>query len=174
MERITYNPHLYKAFDAYPYEISETMEALQFAMSYDDLNVQVWCMLGRVHMEQFQDYEAAKSCFEQAMSIDIEWPGIYPLFITVLFRTQDFDAAEKLICFADSIQKVHKGVLAFYEGRLREYKGQYKEAMRSYKRAGKYYTDKNTLTELEDEIQKVKKRIGKQEGKKKKKAKAKK
>ena len=42
------NNYLFKALDAYPYDLEETIEALTYALSYDEKNTVALCLMGRV------------------------------------------------------------------------------------------------------------------------------
>ena len=75
------NPYVTKAMDAYPYQLQETVEALTYALSYDEGNVLALVLLGRVYAEQMHNYSEAIRCYEEAMGCDMEAVIIYPYFV---------------------------------------------------------------------------------------------
>ena len=52
-----HNSYVFQAIDAYPYNLEETLEALNFALSYNEKDTQALCLMGRVYAEQLKDYE---------------------------------------------------------------------------------------------------------------------
>jgi tetratricopeptide (TPR) repeat protein len=77
---MTTNKYYFQALDNFPYNLEETMQALNYALSYDDHNAESLCLLGRVYSEMLQDYETAKSYFEEAMQVKLDSVST-PLFI---------------------------------------------------------------------------------------------
>ena len=67
----TVDKYLFQALDNYPYSLEETIESLDYALSYNNKNVMALCLYGRVQSEQLQDYEAAKVYFQEALAINI-------------------------------------------------------------------------------------------------------
>ena len=77
MENSNFNRYLFKALEAYPYELDEAIEALGYALSYDAKNVQALCLMGKIYWEQLGEYEAAKECYAEAMASNMDMPTIY-------------------------------------------------------------------------------------------------
>ena len=46
--------YLVKAIDAYPYNLEEAIESLDYALSGDNNNAATLCLYGRVYAEQLQ------------------------------------------------------------------------------------------------------------------------
>ena len=120
MNTNTHNLYLFKAMEAYPWELEKAVEALQYALSYEPENVTALCLMAKVHAEQLSDYETAKSYFEKAVASDISVPKIYPDYIRTLLQNHDFDEAQKLIDFAMTVKAVDKGGLYLLQGQLFE------------------------------------------------------
>ena len=104
MENNLHNNYLFKALDAYPYELEETLEALSYALSYNSKDAQALCLMGRVYAEQLKDYETAKQYYAEAVAHEMEMPKTYPFYIQTLLWNEDYDEAEKLITFALTIK----------------------------------------------------------------------
>ncbi|SMC76511.1 tetratricopeptide repeat protein [Moheibacter sediminis] len=104
----TLDKYLFSALDNYPYNLLETIESLEYALSYNDKNTMALCLMGRVYAEQLMDYETAKDYFSEAISHNIHALEIYPNYIETLILNEDFDEAEKLIEFALTIKGINK------------------------------------------------------------------
>lgn len=108
----TIDKYLFQALDNYPYCLEETIESLDYALSYDDKNTMALCLYARIQAEQLSNYEEAKNYFQQALAININAVEIYSHYIQTLLLNEDFDEAEKLINFALTIKGVNKvGIL---------------------------------------------------------------
>lgn len=64
---MTQNKYYFQALDNFPYNMQETIEALNYALSYDGQNAESLCLLGRVYAEILKDYETAKNYFAEAL-----------------------------------------------------------------------------------------------------------
>lgn len=171
MERTNFNMYLFKALDAYPYELEEAIEALNYALSYDEKNVKALCLLGKVYAEQLGEYETAKECYAQAMASNMEMPYIYPDYIRTLVKNEDYEEAQKLLDFAIELKATDKGALFFYQGLLKEVQLEFKEAIQAYNQAKKHGLNNEFTRRIEEEISRVKRKLGKRKSKNKKKRK---
>lgn len=104
----TLDKHLFSALDNYPYNLLETIESLEYALSYNDKNTMALCLMGRIYAEQLMDYETAKEYFSEAISHNIYALEIYPNYIETLILNEDFSEAEKLIEFALTVKGINK------------------------------------------------------------------
>ncbi|NER17358.1 tetratricopeptide repeat protein [Spongiivirga citrea] len=160
MENLIHNPYLFKALAAYPYDLEETMEALNYALSYDDQNVQALCLLGKVYAYHLNEYEQAKSCFEKAMASNLEIPSIYPDYLYTLIRNEDLKEAQRLLDFAMKIKGVDKVYLMLIQGQLFEVQKQFKLALVQFKKTKKSALNNNFKRFVNDEISRVKEKLG--------------
>lgn len=163
--------YLFKALDAYPYDLEEAIEALNYALSYDDKNAKALCLMGKVYTEQLGEYEAAKECYAQAMASNMEMPYIYPDYIRTLIMNEDYEEAQKLLDFAMALKAADKAALYFYQGLLNEVQREYKKAINAYKQAIKHGLNNEFIRRIEEEIGRVKGKLGKKKSKHKKKRK---
>lgn len=109
----TLDKYLFSALDNYPYNLLETIESLEYALSYNDKNTMALCLMGRIYAEQLMDYETAKDYFSEAISHNIHALEIYPNYIETLILNEDFDEAEKLIEFALTVKGINKIEILF-------------------------------------------------------------
>lgn len=121
------NKYLIKAIDAYPYNLEEAIESLEYAFSGDNNNAATLCLYGRVYAEQLQDYATAKNYFQEALAADIKAVFVYPYFIQLLIDFDEDVEAEKLIDFALTIKGVDKPLIISKLIMLKEKMAQYKE-----------------------------------------------
>ena len=158
MENNLHNNYLFKALDAYPYELEETLEALNYALSYNDKDAQALCLMGRVYAEQLNDYETAKHYFVEALSEKIEMHFIYPYYAQALLWNDDYAEAEKLIDFAITVKGIDKGSILLKKGQLYEALGKYKLALATLKEAKKGGLNNSFVDYVNNEIGRVKKK----------------
>ncbi|TYA73989.1 hypothetical protein [Seonamhaeicola marinus] len=159
MENNLNNTYLFKALDAYPYELEETLEALNYALSYDGKDAQALCLMGRIHAEQLHDYVTAKQYYAEAIANNMEMPNTYEFYIQTLLWNEDYKEAEKLIGFAFSIKGVNKSLLHVFRGIVLEEQGFLKEALKTYKMALKTSTSNCFINSIEGEVNRVKHKI---------------
>ena len=125
--------YLFQALDNYPYSLEETVESLDYALSYDAKNTMALCLYGRVYSEQLLRYEEAKGYFEQAIAVDIHALEVYPHYIQTLLVNEDFEEAEKLITFALTIKGINKAEVLLKTVLLLERKKEIKKALKTLK-----------------------------------------
>ena len=55
------NNYIFKALDAYPYELEKATEAINYALSYNEKDTMALCLKGRIYAETLKDYDKAKN-----------------------------------------------------------------------------------------------------------------
>ena len=135
MNTNTHNLYLFKALEAYPWELEKAVEALQYALSYEPENVKALCLMAKVYAEQLNDFETAKNYFEKAVAADIGSIIIYPDYARTLMQNDDFDEAQKLIDFAKTVKGIDKALITLLEGQLLEYLQEFEAAENLLKEA---------------------------------------
>ncbi|MCB0424581.1 MAG: tetratricopeptide repeat protein [Mangrovimonas sp.] len=129
------NLYLFRAMEAYPWELEKAIEALNYALSYDPENAKALCLMARVHWEQLGDYETAKSYYEKAIAANINARFIYPDYIMVLINNSDLEEAQKLIDFAGTIKGIDLASIKLQQGYLYEVQEDYEAAEKVLKQA---------------------------------------
>ncbi|MCF6348483.1 MAG: hypothetical protein L3J20_09325 [Flavobacteriaceae bacterium] len=163
-----HNSYVFKALDAYSYNLEETLEALNYALSYNPRDVYALSLMGRIYAEQLQDYTTAKQYYIEALSEDIETHYIYPYYVQTLLWNDDFEEAEKLIDFALKIKGIDKASLLLKKGLLYEATGKYELALATLKKAKKGGLNNSFVDFVNCEISRVKKKMKPKKKKKKK------
>ncbi|MGH2667002.1 tetratricopeptide repeat protein [Flavobacterium sp.] len=129
----TVDKYLFQALDNYPYSLEETIESLDYTLSYDDKNTMALCLYGRVQAEQLFKYEEAKAYFQQAISINIHAFEVYPFYIHTLLLNEDYEEAKKLIDFALTIKGINKAEILIRKSMLFESRQKFKKALKVLK-----------------------------------------
>ena len=158
MNTNTHNLYLFKAMEAYPWELEKAVEALQYALSYEPENVTALCLMAKVHAEQLNDCETAKSYFERAIASDITAIQIYPDYIRTLLQNHDFAEAQKLIDFAETVKGINRGTLQLLQGKLFEILQEFEKAEQSLKEARHLGLNSDFIDFVEGELERVTKK----------------
>lgn len=125
----TIDKYLFQALDNYPYSLVETVESLDYALSYDDKNTIALCLYGRLYAEQLQRYEMAKEYFQQAIAVDIHALDVYVHYIHTLILNEDVAEAEKLIEFALTVKGINKAEILLKKALILETQRKFEEAL---------------------------------------------
>ncbi|SEB99895.1 hypothetical protein SAMN04489761_2210 [Tenacibaculum sp. MAR_2009_124] len=168
------NNYIFKALDAYPYDLEETVEALNYALSYDDKNSTALLLSGRIQAEILKDYEKAKSIYQEALAENVNAIEIYPHYIHTLLCNEDLEEAKRLIDFALTVKGSDKAVLYVAKANLFEQKKKYKKALAILKKARIQTYNSDYLYCVEKEEERIKGKIPKKKKEKSKKCKKKK
>ena len=131
----TVDKYIFEALDNYPYSLVETIESLDYALSYDDKNTMALCLYGRVQADQLFKYEEAKEFFQQAISININAIEVYSYYINTLVLNEDYVEATKLIDFALTIKGINKVEILLKKVMLLESQKKFKQALKALKEA---------------------------------------
>lgn len=157
----TVDKYIFEALDNYPCWLAESIEALDYALSYDNKNTMALCLYGRVQAEQLFKYEEAKEHFQQALSININAIEVYSHYINTLILNEDFMEAAKLIDFALTIRGINKVEILLKKVMLLERQKDFKKAIKTLKK-----TRLETLNNDYDyQIDDIEKRLNKKENK---------
>lgn len=128
MENNLYNNYLFRAIEAYPYQLEEAVEALNYALAYEPNNVKALCLMAKVQYDQLSNYELAKEYYNLAIASDMHNPDIYPDYIRLLTNNGDYTEAEKLIDFALEFKGTKKANVLLAQASLLE-------AIKAYEKA---------------------------------------
>lgn len=131
----TVDKYIFEALDNYPYSLVETIESLDYALSYDNKNTMALCLYGRVQADQLLKYEEAKEYFQQAISININAIEVYSYYINTLVLNEDYTEAAKLIDFALTIKGINKVEILIKKVMLLESQKKFKKALKALKEA---------------------------------------
>lgn len=170
----THNSYLFKAIDAYPYNLEETMEALGYALSYDPKDAEALYLMAKVYAYQLRDCETAKQYFEAAMIQHIEMSKLYPDYVYCLLINNDLQEADRLIEYALKVKGVDTATLHLLKGQILESKEAYKKALKVFKEAKILGKNNDFIRFVNNEIKRIKEKLPKKKKSKKVKRKEKK
>ncbi len=154
----TMNLHLFKAIQAYPWELDKAVEALNYALSYEPENAKALSLMGKVYAEQLGDYETAKEYFEKALVSNLELPEIYPDYIRTLLGNEDFEEAQKVIDFAKNLRGIDKATIKLLQACLYEANSDFKKAEETLKEAAHLALNNGFIEFVDAEIARVAKK----------------
>ncbi len=159
MESNPFNPYLFKALESYPYDLSESVEALNYALSYEPENPYALYLMGRVYFEQLGDLEKARECLEVALGSRMELPLLYPVYLRILMEYEDYSDAERFLEFALKTKGSPKGSLMILKGQLLDRLGRTWEALKALKEARAYGVKEEDNHVLDNELQRIRKKL---------------
>ncbi|MCF7568763.1 tetratricopeptide repeat protein [Sabulilitoribacter arenilitoris] len=165
------NNYVLKAIDAYPYDLEETVENLNYALSYEANNIYALYLMGRLQAEQLGDYEKAKQYYAEALANKMDFVKVYPKYISVLIWNEDYDEAKKLIEFAFTVKGLNKGEVWLKQGHLFENLQDHKKAIKALKIAKSFGFNNDFISYIDNEISRIKAKLKPKRKKKKKKKK---
>jgi len=162
----TQNLYLFKALDAYPYEIEKAVEALNYALSYEPENVKALCLMAKIQGEQLGDYEAAKEFYERALTSRMDIPEVYPDYIRALLMNDDYKEAQKLIDYAFKVKGIDRGGIFLTQGQLFEALEKYDKAEEALKEAKRFGFNSYFIEYVDEALERIRKKIKVQKSKK--------
>lgn len=135
---MTANTYLIKAIDSYPYNLEECMEALEYALAYEQENPIAHCLMGRMQMEYFMNYTEALYHFEAALAADVQYMETYYPYIHCLITVEAYQKAAKVIDFALTRNAVDKAQIYELQAMIEEREFHFKKALKLMDQAKLY------------------------------------
>ena len=153
------NKYYLQALEAYPYDLTEALDSLSFALSYENNHAGAHCLLGRLNMEQLKQFEIAEYHFEQALISDITYVATYEYFSLLLIILGEYKRAEKLIKHSYTVKGISITAMQYREGLLNEYQKNMLTAKKLMKLAYENSCNQEERTFLKNELERVKSKI---------------
>lgn len=163
---LTKSKYYFEALDNYPYNLTDCLEALNYALSYDPEDADSLCLMGRIYSEILIDYERSKLYFEEAMQCNIANLNVPQFYIKCLLDNEDLEEAEKLIEYAMKIKGIDKCRILIQQSLLFEIRLDYKKAIEPLKKARTFAYEQNMMIFLKNRIKFIKGKIPKKPKKK--------
>jgi len=151
----------------------EVCEALNYALSYDENHGASLCLLAKIYAKNLSLFDKAYECFDKLIAADMDYVEVYPLYAKYLIWGGEIERAQKLIEFASSIKAIDKSQLFWLSSYIEDIKGNYKKSLKRLKKAKTVIYNESYFNFMEDEEQRIKKKIKLLKTKKKKKKKKK-
>jgi tetratricopeptide (TPR) repeat protein len=170
----TTNHYVFKAMEEFDYNIEFAVEALEYALAYDENNTMVLTLMGRLYAEKLFDYETAIDYFKQALAEKVNAFEVYQPYIDTLMINEDYKEANEFINFAFTVKGVNKAMLYLNKAILQERLFDYEQAMSFVKEAEKHNYDADFNYRITDVKTRIEGKMPKKQKVKKKKKKEKK
>ena len=158
MENNLHNNYLFRAMDAYPYDLEKAVEALNYALAYDPENVKALCLMAQVYNEQLGEYEKAKEYYSRALASRMDMPEVYIDYIRLLVNNDDFKEAQKLIDFALTVKGIDKAGIMLNQAYLYEAQRDYEKAEEALKEAKMFGLNNNFIDFVDEVLSRVTKK----------------
>ena len=160
------NIYLFQVINSYPYDLPEAIEALTYALSFDDENVVALSLMARICDEQLGDKKRAVEYYQKALEVDVYAVQIYPSYIDALIKLSEYSAAEKTIDFALGLPGSDLGHLYVLKMLLEEHQGMYESALVSLKLSKSNAYNGNLIAYLKNSEERINEKMGKTKPKK--------
>ncbi|MEM1405646.1 MAG: hypothetical protein AAGG59_02640 [Bacteroidota bacterium] len=145
-----------KAMDEYPYCLEETIENLNYALSYEGEHAGANCLMGKVYLEQFQNFELAEEYFIKAMAADPFDLRTCENYMRLMIRTKRYQEAIKLLQFTKDLTGADLVLLLKMEAEICELKHEFDRAISLLKEAIGESLDSEDIYSLRQQIARVK------------------
>ena len=119
-----------KASDHYAYDMEQTVESLNYALSYDEMHPAANCLMGRLLMEKLKRFSEAIHCFERAMVEDPNYVDTYKFYSLLLIWMGKLDKANRIIEIGFTKTGMPKLVMIKRKATVLEAQGKIKEAIK--------------------------------------------
>jgi tetratricopeptide (TPR) repeat protein len=152
--------------DSFYYDLEETMEALNYALSYNDKDVMALTLMGRVYAEKLSDYDEAIGYYKQALAEKVDALDVQTHYINALLWNEDYKDLENFIDFALTIKGSDKAVLYLKKAVLFEELKKYKKSMSLIKLAEEHTYNNEFMDKVKEQKKRVKGKMPKKKKKK--------
>ncbi|GAB7089556.1 hypothetical protein [Marinifilum fragile] len=150
------NQYYLKALDLYPYDLEESMENLNYALSFDQDHIGANYLMGKLHLEQLNEYESAEEYFITAMASHSENANVCMDYASLLIQLREYDRANDLLSYAKKIKGVDLSKIKVRKALIHEHKGNYKKAIKVFRKALLNAYNEEEINKIEEDVKRVK------------------
>lgn len=118
-----------KAADEYPYSLEDTLENLEYALSYDAEHARANTLMGVLRMESFHDYAGAEEHFCIALGTNPESTETCEYYLRLLLGLKKEKEALRLIAYWEKLPGAEQAKILAARARLQETKKDYAAAL---------------------------------------------
>lgn len=93
-----------KALSEYPFNLEESIENLQYALSHNQDHVGALYLMGCLYMEQLDEFDLAEEYFQAAIGVNPACFKVYCKYSLLMITIKNFKKAEKLIKYMYKIK----------------------------------------------------------------------
>lgn len=160
------NKYFLKALEAYPYDLADAMESLNYALSYDSEHAGAHCLMGQLNMEQLKQYEKAEYHFDQALICDVNYTVTYEYYSLLSIYKKQYDKALRLIDYAYTIPAINRALMKHREAIIAEYSSRLDDAKKLMKEAYNISCNEEERGFIKLELERIKDKSGSSKKKK--------
>lgn len=130
-----HNIYLIKALHAYPYNLEEAVESLNYALSVDPKSPMALSLMGRLYLDFYNDYERAVEYFEAALAEDVHAVHMYGHYLNALLLNEDYAKALRFVDYALGVKAADKALIYLFKAAVHEKEQAYKKALSTLEKA---------------------------------------
>ena len=145
-----------KALESYPWELSEVMENLSYALSYDDCNAAANCLMGQLQANYLKNYSEAEHYYEQAIMANPEFSCAYEHLVMLYINQHRLVKAQKVLKYAQHIPGISRSWVLWSMALILERKAQLKLAKHYLQAALSEALQSEEQEFLKAEVQRIK------------------
>ncbi|PWG04951.1 tetratricopeptide repeat protein [Polaribacter aquimarinus] len=150
------NNYVFKALDAYPYELEKCIEALNYALSYNENDEMALSLMGRVYAEILNNYEEGIAYYKLVLAENINNLEVQVHYINALLWNENYKEAEEYINYAITVRGSDKAMLYLKKANLYEHTKEYTKALETLKFAHIYAFNNEFIEYLKYEKERIK------------------
>lgn len=148
-----------KALDTYPWDLPETLEAIHYALSYDDEFSEAYALMGTIQAEQFRKYEEAKYFYNTALSYDLENTAALEGLMNLAVLFKDKSMLDKISTRLKTIIGANLPNIYFQYFRFYEISKDFVKAKKHIKKAIKHSLNWDDLEFYKRELKRIKEKM---------------
>lgn len=152
---MTTNTYTIKALESYRYDKEECLEALGYALSYDENNAVALCLMGRIQVEMFGNFSLAADYFENALAADPAYDETYRHYLDLLLIQGNLKKAKAFLKFAYTRIPYKRADLFIGEAKILEREFRFKKALKVLDKALKHAFSEDALFEIDEMINRI-------------------
>ncbi len=156
MATILADTYYLKALECYPWELSEVLENLNYALSYDSNHAASNCLMGVLQMEKLKDFQSAEYYLQQALVADPDYACAYENLIRLYLAQKKSTNAERVLAHVQKVTGVSRVFTLWASSRILELRGFVKLARRNMKAALVECMNTEEHDWIEGEVQRLK------------------
>ncbi len=145
-----------KALENYPWELSEALEQLQYALSYNNQHPAANCLMGQLQMEYLKNPTEAEYYFEQALVFDAHFTCAYEHLVKLYISQNRLRKAERVLYFMQKLPMVKQTFLFAGISTILEKRGALKLAKQNMQMALACAENQDELTFFQEEVNRLK------------------
>ncbi len=153
------NTYYLKALENYPWELSEVMENLTYALSYDERNAAANCLMGQLQANYLKNYAEAELSYERAIMADPEFGCAYEHLVKLYIHQLKLEKAQRVLEHAQKISTISRSFVLWSMAQILERRREMKLAKHYVKAALAEALSKEEQEFLQEELGRLKAKV---------------